>query len=175
VWWDFDAGAPANVPLTPGMPLWVVRTAQPPARSNTVFAGRSFATSQTVNVTFTTNAGGWTMFGWPLGTKRHHRDLGAATPANQLGFEDRGVGGLHPELPAQKGDQIWVWENGGWRGRYWLMHTHGQAGGDQYNGRWWDSHRGRFADFALEAGKAYYYCHSTNWGGTNFVWRARVP
>ena len=115
------------------------------------------------------------MFGWPLPRERAHRNLGASTPAGQLGFWGKGVGGTHPESAAAMGDQIWVWSNNSWQGRYWMMDAHGGAGGATYNGRWWDSHSGTFADFKFSPGEAYYYYHSTNWIGTNFIWKAETP
>jgi hypothetical protein len=171
-WWA--NGSPADVTLFPGMPLWVIRGQNAASRTNTVFVGRSFAGSDAVDFTFSTNWGGWNAFGWCLPRPRQHRNQGEATPAGQLGFWGKGTGGTHPETASKKGDQIWVWEDNTWRHFYWMIDTHGGAG-SEHNGRWWDSWRGTYADFALEPGCAYYYFHTTNWGAANFTWRPENP
>ncbi len=92
----------------------------------------------------------------------------------QLGFAEYGSGGTTKTWsePENNGDKIWIWEDDEWKGYYWLMdHV-----GDKWDGRWWDSSKNDFADFALEPGRAYYYFHKVNqWGGTNFNWRPPTP
>jgi hypothetical protein len=173
-YWSDDLGGAttADVAVAAGAAFWVVRGSGSVSRGNTVFSGRSFAPAGAVDTTFKTNNGGWTMFGWPLAQPGRHQNLGASTPANQLGFSSVGHGGKEPQTyPGQEGDQIWVWENNTWRRWYWLVGGMGAA----YDGRWWDNSTGKFADFSLEIGKAYYYWHPATGGATNFVWRPTPP
>lgn len=170
-WWDPESGGAANVTFTPGMAVWVVRGAETATRSNAVFVGKSFLAAETVNFTFKTD--GWTMFGWPLARERAHVNEGGSTASNQLGFFSVGTGGTHPEAQSKKGDQIWIWEDNTWQ-YYWLMDSH-YPGGSEYDGKWWNSHSGTFADFSFEPGSGYYYYHPTNWAAMNFVWRPEAP
>ena len=64
-------------------------------------------------------------------------------------------------MPANHGDQLWIYEDNYWKKIYWLI----KIGNTNYDGRWWDDRLGRFGNFPLEAGRAYYY-HAT----TNFTW-----
>ena len=177
-WSDEISGtSTADVPVYPGMALWVVRGSGTAQRANAVFTGRSFTTQSVVTLNFTTNYGGWTAFGWPLPQPRWHRNLGPATPVDTLGFYPLGRGGTQWDskaYPGQVGDQIWVWEDNTYRRWYWLIdHV-----GTNYNGRWWDNAATgvwKFANFALEVGRGYYYGHTTNWGATNFLWRPTPP
>ena len=178
-YWSADLGGAttANVTVAAGTAFWVVRGAGAAARGNTVFAGRSFTSSSVADTTFTTSHGGWTMFGWTLPQPGRHRNLGAATPANQLGFSTLGTGGRDPvSYPGYEGDRIYVWESNTWKHWYWLVGNTGAS----YDGRWWDNNYSgtstwHFADFSLEVGKAYYYWHPGNNGATNFVWHPAVP
>jgi hypothetical protein len=125
-------------------------------------------------INFAAAVGGeWRIFSWPLPIPTNHVNEGISTAINQLGFAALGVGGITSDesRPTELGDQIWVWEDNTWKDRYWLMDSDDPTHDATYNNRWWDSKRGRFADFQLEAGKAYFYRHVTNWhGGTNFTW-----
>jgi len=177
-WYDDGSGTTADVPVTVGMPFWLVRGSGSAPRANTVFAGRSFLESEAANFNFVTNRGGWTAFGWPLARERTHSSTN--TSQNQLGFYDRGVGGTSSTQGDEEefGDQIWVWDYASgsgvytWKEKYWLVDNLG----GQWDGRWWDSwHAGGFADITFEPGMAYYYRHSTNSGGTNFLWAPEVP
>jgi hypothetical protein len=73
------------------------------------------------------------------------------------------------------GGQIWVWRENTFKDYYWLM----EGVGTDYDGRWWDDRKGRFASFSLNPGEAYFYRHhvSTNGGvtGTNFEWDMSPP
>jgi hypothetical protein len=171
-WYDEDMSATANVPVTAGMAFWLVRGTGAAARTNAVFAGKSFSEGAVADFAFKTNYGGWTAFGWPLARERSHRS-GVSAP-NQLGFYAVGEGGRtsDPKRPNELGDQIWTWENNTWRHVYWLIGNSGTA----LDGRWWDSvHAGGLANFSLEPGRAYYYRRTMNFGGTNFNWRPHVP
>ncbi|MDD4869538.1 MAG: thrombospondin type 3 repeat-containing protein, partial [Kiritimatiellae bacterium] len=172
-WWDRDSGTTANVPVTAGMALWIIRRTNTTDRTNTVFGGRSFTAQTVTNFAFTTNK--WTLFGWPLAEARQHlRSVAITNEADQLGFYGAGaVGGanFNPEYPEQGGDIMWVWDNNTYK-FYWLMDYIGLS----YNKRWWDENENNFADFALEPGVAYYYYHSaTNLAITNFMWTPQLP
>jgi len=177
-WYDEDSGTAADVPVSVGMAFWVVRGSGSAPRGNAVFAGKSFLESEAANFNFITNRGGWTAFGWPLAGERSASSTN--TSQNQLGFYDRGVGGTSSSQGDEDefGDQIWVWDYAPgsgvytWKEKYWLVHGFGAP----WDGRWWDSwHAGGYADITFEPGKAYYYRHSTNSGGTNFLWMPEVP
>ena len=177
-WYDEGLGETANVPVSVGMPLWIVRGSGSAPRANTVFAGKSFLESEALNFNFVTNRGGWVAFGWPLARERSASSTN--TSQNQLGFYDRGVGGTSSDQGDEDeyGDQIWVWDYASgsgiytWKEKYWLVDGFGAP----WDGRWWDSwHAGGFADITFEPGMAYYYRHSTNSGGTNFVWKPEIP
>lgn len=167
VW--YTANSPANIRVTPGMAMWVHRSADAAPRPNTVFVGRSFLESQTVSFAFKTNA--WTAFGWPLGQKRSHSSSDPGT--TQLGFEGLGSGGrVSTTNTALLGDEIWVWKDNTWKGFYSLLDNIGS----EWNGRWWDNNRRQLADFSLEPGMGYFYRHRTNqWGGSNFEWQPELP
>ena len=172
-WWDPSTGTTADVPVTVGMPLWLVRGSKTAPRSNAVFGGMAFKDSAASSFNLTTNDTPWNLFGWPLPQKRWHRSS-VATP-NQLGFYAIGTGGKssQPAFEHQWGDQIWVWKDNGFK-YYWLI---GQFGTSQ-DGRWWDDLKAgypKYADFALEPGMAYYYYHTTNWSSTNFTWTPQSP
>ncbi len=176
LWWN---GAPANVPVTPGMAMWVVRGANTSTiRTNAVFSGRSFQPQTVTNFAFKTNYTGWTMFGWPLSSNKWNYG-GTTSASNQLGFENVGLGGTtYNQYQTNKvGDQIWVWKNGTWK-FYWLMDNR-LPSGSNWNHKWWDQNSGKFANFALEPGMGYYYWHATNYTdagnsisitATNFYW-----
>jgi len=175
-WWDPDSTTTANIPVTPGMAFWVYRGASNAVRTNTVFAGRSFASTSAVPLTIGTNR--WTMFGWPLPRPRLHVNTEASgefsTPTNQFGFEASANGGQTADLGTNdadtvslRGDQIWVWKDNTWKSFYWLI---GHFDDTNWDGRWWDENKSDFANFQLEPGQGYYYWHPTNmWGGTNFI------
>ena len=180
-YWSTDLGGAttANLQVACGTAFWVIRGSNTAARPTSVFTGRSFTTQTLSDITFKTNGGGWTMFGWTLPQPGYHRNLGASTPADQLGFATLGTGGKSSDRighPAEVGDQIWVWETNTWTRWYWLMGNLGTS----YDGRWWDdNYTGtgvwHFANFALQVGKAYYYWHPSNGGATNFAWRPQLP
>ncbi|MCE9613421.1 MAG: fibronectin type III domain-containing protein [Lentisphaerae bacterium] len=167
-WYDSDISGPADVQMTPGMGFWVVRGSGAAYRGNTVFGGKSWLESSVSAIDITTDNGNWNFFGWPLPRPRWHYNLGAGTPADQLGFESLASGGVSngPTVAAgYKGDEIWEWRNGEWYRSYWLM----EHINDSRNGRWWDRFSNDFANFGFEVGRAYYYKHVTNnWGGANF-------
>ncbi|MCX7590856.1 MAG: hypothetical protein N2255_04425, partial [Kiritimatiellae bacterium] len=172
-WYDEITGKVADVPIWPGMALWVVRGTNRAPQSLAVFAGRSWSCEDLIPYAFTTNHGGWTMFGWPLAREGRHRS-DDPTP-NQLGFYAVGRGGKtsDPRRPQELGDQIWVWEENTWKRFYWLMDGIGPG----FDGRWWDDFKltsPRFADITLEPGRAYYYFHPPNRGATNFTWKPQV-
>jgi hypothetical protein len=172
-WYDGDTATTADVAVTAGMAFWVQRGTGTVNRADTVFAGRSHTGGTVTDMLFRASAGGWTPFGWPLARSKRHRNTEASgkysTPTNQLGFAAAGTGGKtsDPLRPGELGDQIWVWSDNGWRDFYWLV---GHVG-TNWDGRWWDDHAHDFADFRLDPGVGYYYRHTTNWGGTNFLWR----
>ncbi len=175
-WYDDSVNAPADVQVTPGMGFWVVRGAQPAARGNMIFGGRSYLDGTVVAQSVTLNAGGWNILGWPLATPRRQVNAGAATPPFALGFEADASGGTGygQSTPVmQRGDVLFVWENNEWsRHIYWLMKNVGTA----WNNKWWDKFENDYADIVLEPGRAYYLRHVTNqWGGANFTWTPETP
>jgi len=177
-WYSADTLTATNMTVTPGMAFWVKRgTNSPNTRSNTVFIAKSYKESNIGTFSFTTNYGGWTMFGWALPAAIHHENTEAqaqwSTPTNQLGFVAAGgVGGssINPSKPDNWGDSIWEWIDNTWKERYWLLNN-GQTDPTSmnWNHKWYDA-RGGFADFYLQPGEAYYYYHSTNKNGTVFTW-----
>jgi autotransporter-associated beta strand protein len=174
-WWDPSTLTTGNLAVTPGMPIWVYKNDTAALRTNTVFLGRSWTTNLVTDFTF--NVNDWTIFGWPLAKSLRHQNTEAfgrySTPSNQLGFENSGIGGtsIDQRYPAKNGDQIWVWQDNTWKKQYWLMNNY-LASGTNWNGKWWDSLTGTFADFSMRPGQAFYYRHYTNqYGGTNFVWK----
>jgi hypothetical protein len=180
-WWPDGgaAGATADVQITAGKAFWVVRGANSGTfRSNAVFSGKPYTTQALTNFYFTTNNGGYTMFGWALASNKWCRNTESggrySTPSNQLGFEIPGLGGTSSDTKQTNklGDQIWVWKNNTWK-FYWLMDNH-LATGTNWNHKWWDDNSGNFANFALEPGMGYFYWHASNFNntviGTNFYW-----
>lgn len=175
-WYDDFANAPADVQVTPGMGFWVMRGAQPAARSNMIFGGRSYLDGTVVAQSVTLNAGGWNILGWPLSTPRRQVNAGAATLPFALGFEADASGGTGygqstPVL--QRGDVLFVWENNEWsRHIHWLMKNVGAA----WNNKWWDKSANDYSDIVLEPGRAYYLRHVSNqWGGEDFTWTPETP
>lgn len=165
-WWDEAEAENADTEVHPGMAFWILRGTNAAIRDNAVYAGKTYTEDTVTNFVFSTNYGGWAMFGWPLPKERTHSS--SDPQSNQLGFYSVGTGGKtsNPLRDDETGDQIWVWESDSWR-RYWLVDNVGP----QWDGRWWDDRSGDFADFSLQPGQAYYYRNSTNYGGTNFSWR----
>ena len=168
VWTDM-ANSPADFTVTTGMGLWVVRNAATnPPRNTCVFAGKSFTDAPAI--AFSTNNPAkdgwhWNVFGWPFATPKHHVNSGVSTPTNQLGFSAVGYGGktIDYDRPHEdKGDQIWIYENNSYRDGFWLMNGINA----DHNGRWWSDRTQSFADFQLEAGKAYFYRHHEATNGT---------
>lgn len=170
----------ADVTVTPGMGFQVSHVSGARSRTNAVFVGRSWTESVLTNTLFygkNVTYSGWNMFGWPLATTRSH--LRNKSNSNQLGFWSAGAnGGGSGDLydPSSLGDQIWLWRDGAWR-YIWLIDvgTHGVDDVSGWDARWWDEYASDFANFTLEPGKAYYYYHTTNFGGTNFWWKPDVP
>lgn len=170
-WYESGVGL-ADVEITPGKAIWVVRGTGSVDRSNAVFAGKSFTSSTVTNITFSnSDAGGWTMFGWPLPQSRSH--LATDTNKNQLGFATLGTGGKSGiREKATSGDEIWVWNGSHWDW-YWLTDNH--AAGDENDGRWWKGDGNNWGNINFEVGKGYYYRHTTNWSSSNFDWTPEVP
>ncbi len=172
-WWDDSVSGPntANVYVAAGTAFWVVRGTNSATRTNSVFTGKSFTATTVTNFAFSTNYGGWTMFGWAMPQPKTH----TGATADELGFVAAGAEGgqtTDPDFPASIGDQIWIWDNNTWKNIFWLL---GNYGLPAYDGRWWDSEAaggGAFARFSLECGKAYYYYHpaSNQWNPVNFTW-----
>ena len=82
-----------------------------------------------------------------------------------MGFSAVGYGGktIDYDRPHEdKGDQIWIYENNSYRDGFWLMNGINA----DHNGRWWSDRTQSFADFQLEAGKAYFYRHHVATTGT---------
>ena len=172
VWWDFDQAATADLAIAVGTGFWVVRQGTGPRpRTNTVLVGRSFTNAGALS--FSTNYGGWNVFGWPFGKRGGQENDGALTATNQLGFAAVATGGRTRDegRPGERGDQIWRWEDNHWKPYYWLL---GNVGA-QWDGRWWDSSTREFAEFELKPGVGYYFLHFTNFGGTNFTWTPQMP
>lgn len=185
-WYDPDTDTQnPDVEITPGMALWVHRRDGTAPRSNAVFLGREFTRSRVAAqppVEFKPDHGGWNMFGWPLTQPLKHQNTESSgkysTPAGQLGFWGRALGGEVADLSQTNriGAQIWVWENNTWMNRYWLVDNGAtDERSMQWNGKWWDSRARDFADFQLEAGKGYYFLHPDSalhgeGAATNFVW-----
>ena len=176
-WWDFDNDTNADLTVTAGMGFWVERkSAGSLTRNNCVFGGRSFTNASAIGITTNFAYAGWrwSVFGWPFAQPKQHINQGiGSTASNQLGFAELGYGGKTVDYDrphADKGDQIWVWEDNTFKDGYWLMDG---IDGD-HNGRWWCDRTGSFGDFSLEAGKAYLYRHhvGTNGAttGVNFDW-----
>jgi len=170
--WTDNGSSSADVEITPGKAMWIVRGAGSASRPNTVFAGKSFTSSTVTNFTFSKDVtGGWTMFGWPLPTSRTH--VGSDTSTNQLGFAALGVGGTTGiRTNSGAGDEIWVQNGSSWDW-FWLVDSH--SGPHAANGRWWLGDGGDFGDITLEVGKGYYYRHTTNWTSVNFDWTPEAP
>ena len=76
---------------------------------------------------------------------------------------------------SNKGDRIYLWEDNTFKDAFWLK----DGVTNTHDGRWFSQKTGQIADFALEAGKAYFYRHhfATNGPvtGTNFVWQPVKP
>ncbi len=170
--WTADGTGAADVSMTPGQALWVVRGSGSANRPNAVFTGKSFTSSTVTNFTFSkTDAGGWTMFGWPLPKPRRH--LGSSTATNQLGFAAVGTGGkVGIPSDSRSGDELWVWDGSHWDW-FWLVDLHN--GANTANGRWWKGDGNDFGDIDLEVGKGYYYLHTTNWSSSDFEWTPKEP
>jgi hypothetical protein len=182
LWWDYDAGAQADLAITPGMGFWVERrSGTPRTRETCVFAGPSHVTAPTITISTNDNVGGWTwnIFGWPFAKRKRHRNLGVGdTPANQLGFATAGYGGTTAQVTKPHeamGDQIWTWETNRFTRYYWLM----DGLGANLDGRWQDRFTGEFADFSLVPGRAYFYRHHVGTNGTGtgveFEWQPVAP
>jgi len=164
VGWTTNGSVAADVTITPGQAMWIVRGSNAAVRANTVFVGRSFVEADMVGTTFKTNGGGWTLFGWPLADTR--QALSSVGTANQLGFSSKGTGGSTWQTSSTNhGDQLWVPDgDGGWDW-YWLV----------TNGRWFKGDSGVYGDITLQPGDGYYYYHTTNSGATNFNWQPEIP
>ena len=177
-YWSDDLGATtSDVPVFPGMAMWVKRRGGSVIRGNNVFGGRLFTDSTATNFFFGIGNDEFTMFGWPLPEPRRHIRNGTATATNQLGFAAHGSGGTanHFDPENRRGDRIWVWQNNEWFTFYELMDN---VGAD-WDGKWWHRHNPGgpdYADFSLEPGRGYYYRHVTNiWGGVEFEWAPESP
>jgi hypothetical protein len=170
--WTDNGTSAADVEITPGQAMWVVRGSGSASRSNAVFAGKSFTSSTVTNFTFSKSvAGGWTMFGWPLPQSRTHD--GSSTATNQLGFAAVGTGGYTGiRNDSGFGDEIWIWDGRHWDW-YWLVDLHRDT--DNIKGRWWKGDSNDYGTFSLEVGQGYYYHHTTNWGSVDFEWTPEVP
>ena len=182
LWWDFDAGAQADLTITPGMGFWVERrTGTPRTRATCVFAGPSHVSAPPITIRTNDNIDGWAwnVFGWPFAERKQHQNLGVgSTPSNQLGFAAIGYGGTTAHIMKpheQMGDQIWVWETNRFTRYYWLM----DGVGDDFDGRWVDRFTGDFADFTLKPGQAFFYRHHVATNGTEtgveFQWQPVTP
>ena len=72
---------------------------------------------------------------------------------------------------ADKGDQIWVWEDNTFKYGYWLM----SGVSPEHDGRWWSDRDGTFGTFSFKPGRAYLYRHHVGTDGattgTNFLWK----
>jgi len=157
-WWDEVGGVPANVTIAPETAFWVKRCSSSAPSVKTAWTGQSYTNASAIYLT-----NGWTLFSWPLAAPGHHANLGAATPADQLGFLAAGAtGGRSGTSGVADGDELWLWSGVRWS-QYWLV----GIGNAAFDGRWWDSARNQFADFTLEAGEGCFYRHR----GTNgFFW-----
>ena len=157
-WWDIGADTNADVTINPAMAFWVKRCSPTAPSVMTAWTGRSYTNAPLIYLT-----NGWTLFSWPLGAPGVHRNLGAATPPDQLGFLAAGAkGGKSGAYGMADGDELWAWNGTRWN-QYWLI----SIGDTNYDGRWWDSTRTQFGEFSLETGKGYFYRHR----GTNgFSW-----
>jgi hypothetical protein len=171
-WWNPSSGTTADVQIVDGTGMWIERSSNAASTTNAVFMGITRTEDEVTDINFTADS--WRIFSWALPIPKQHVNAGAATETNQLGLALIGRGGtsLNPSFPEKHGDQIWVWEDNTWKHRYWLIDNDEiDAESMKWNHRWWDPNTGDFADFQLEAGKAYYYKHVTNqWGGVNFTW-----
>jgi hypothetical protein len=169
-WWDPNTLTTADLQIADGTGLWVEKNANAASLTNTVFVGKTRSEAEVNDVTLTADA--WRIFSWALPIPKGQVYSSGTPTSNQLGLAGIGSGGLTSDenQPLNLGDQIWVWEDNTWKEKYWLVNNY-DVSGDAWNNRWWDTKRGAFANFELEAGKAYYYRHVTNqYGGTNFTW-----
>ena len=164
VGWTTNGTVAADVTITPGQAMWIVRGSNAAVRANTVFVGRSFAEGDMADTTFQTSGGGWTLFGWPLANTR--QAVSSVATANQLGFSSKGTGGTTWQTNSTShGDQLWVPDgDGGWDW-YWLV----------TNGRWFTGDGNDYGNITFGPGGAYYYYHTTNSGATNFYWQPEIP
>ena len=176
-WREADMATPSALAIQRGAAFWVLRKSAPAwVTSKAILAGQVPAQAKARR--FGLAKGGITPFGNSLQTTlRHHSAAAEGTPSvavNALGFSVLGSAGTTDDMHRadERGDEIWVWRNNAWSGKYWLM-GHLDA---SRNGRWWDSRKNDFAEFALEPGFGYYYIHRTNrWGGSAFNWTPPAP
>ncbi|MDA1044244.1 MAG: hypothetical protein O3C57_03360 [Verrucomicrobia bacterium] len=176
-WRQADMKTPSSLSVQRGSAFWIIRHRAPGwVTSKGIFAGPLPVAAMAVR--FRTGGDGITPFGLTGHSSLFHRNTEAvdkySTPPNQLGFYGLGSAGATADIRRadECGDQIWVWCDNEWWGRYWLM---GHLG-EKWDGRWWDSRENDFANFALNPGQGYYYVHRTNrWGGTEFEWTPNRP
>lgn len=174
-WRAADMKTPSTLSVRPGHAFWIERRAAPPhVTRRGILAGPVLTDAMIRPVHFRLAGDGITPFGItrlkPLVHRNTETDQKGSTPPNQLGFYTKGSAGATADLRRadERGDQIWVWQDNEWAGRYWLM---GHLG-EQWDGKWWDPRNNDFAHFMLEPGVGYYYVHITNrWGGADFEWQ----
>jgi hypothetical protein len=159
-WWDFARDGVADVAVNATAAFWVKRRCPAALPAAITWTGRAYTNAPAIHYSNTDN--GWSLFSWPLPTPGRHRNLGQATPRDQLGFEAAGAkGGKTGAAGKADGDELWIWTGTEWR-HFWLI----GIGNANYDGRWWDDSTGRFADFELQPGSGYYYRHR----GSGFNW-----
>ena len=118
------ASRPSNHRATEALGDWLVRQGvQGRTRTNAVMVGKTYVSNVTP-LTFTTNSASagwkWKAFGWP-----YAESIGTTGQSDPFGFISDGayggITGLHRGDHADKGDQIWVWNNDLQRYRYYYL------------------------------------------------------
>lgn len=160
-WWDPDTDTNANLSVSATDAFWVKRGTNGSPSTKTVFTGRTFTNSPSVNMS--TNNDGWTIFAWPHPKPRGQTDLGTSTITNAFGLVAAGAAGGTVSTNA---DQILIWTNSGsmsyWN-EYWLI----DMGNPDYDDKWWHENEHDFGTFSFEPGKAYYFRRR---GASGFSW-----
>lgn len=154
----------ANIPITPGMGLYIQRKAGSVyMRTNAVFCG-----FKRTNTTYTINiSSNWNIVSWPF--DRPVAESVGAGNTNISGWQlfYHGAIGTRSETNS---DLIWAKQANGSFKKYMLLGGYTNAAYTNYNGRWWDSPAGTAAAYIMENGKAFFYLHrgaGITWAVTN--------
>ena len=114
VWKDTN-DVDATLQIKPGQGFWLKRYTAGPAVTNTVYTGRTHTNSTPIAV----RSNEWNVVAWPFAVSKTHD----GSDTNMLGFVAAGAHGApnNDIGAADRPDEILVWQDGGWKSKYWLI------------------------------------------------------